>query len=335
MVLEKDMREAYNIIKPLGRGTFGDVYQAEPTDAIGQVVAVKVLRTTTASVCDRLREVIFYRRMPAHPKLVALHDLFVDIPTGHVVLALEHMSGTLLQLMDLTRHQDRTFSALVVAGMVKDMLHGIAHIHAHGFVHRDIKPENVLVGGHDRHIKLKLCDFGLSRPLSQPGPWTGYVATRWYRAPEQVLDLGAYGAGVDVWAVCVILVELCNLRPLFPGRATGDMVIKLHVALGTPSRHAWGGPSPDVAAALAELYGEEPEGNGLFDGNGLLESSAWFRFERHDVFLDVLRAGTQWDSARRPTASRMLAAVRELIEVLGRSRASATSIAAGFGIPSK
>lgn len=70
-------------------------------------------------------------------------------------------------------------------------------------MHRDLKPENMLLS---REGVLKLCDFGFARHLEGPGaPYSDYVATRWYRAPELLIGLQRYDASVDVWALGKVL----------------------------------------------------------------------------------------------------------------------------------
>lgn len=56
-------------------------------------------------------------------------------------------------------------------------------MHKNGYFHRDLKPENLLIHGDT----VKICDFGLAREVRSRPPYTDYVATRWYRAPEILL----------------------------------------------------------------------------------------------------------------------------------------------------
>lgn len=65
---------------------------------------------------------------------------------------------------------------------------------------------------------LKIGDFGLARPTSENEFMTEYVVTRWYRAPELLLNSSDYTAAIDVWSVGCIFMELMNRKPLFPGR---------------------------------------------------------------------------------------------------------------------
>ena len=92
-------------------------------------------------------------------------------------------------------------------------LKGLAYMHKHGFFHRDLKPENILV----REGECKLADFGLAREIRSRPPFTDYVSTRWYRAPEVLLRSTSYNSPIDLWAVGAIMAELITLRPLFPG----------------------------------------------------------------------------------------------------------------------
>jgi len=88
------------------------------------------------------------------------------------------------------------------------LLEAIESVHNLGFIHRDIKPENILIS----QDRVKLADFGLTRPVRGGPPYTNYVATRWYRAPEIVWlegteshELGLYDTSMDLWGIgCVI-----------------------------------------------------------------------------------------------------------------------------------
>ena len=71
-------------------------------------------------------------------------------------------------------------------------------MHKHGYFHRDMKPENLLCMGPDL---VKIADFGLAREIRSRPPYTDYVSTRWYRAPEVLLRSTTYSAPIDIWAV--------------------------------------------------------------------------------------------------------------------------------------
>lgn len=83
------------------------------------------------------------------------------------------------------------------------ILSGLAFMHRHNYFHRDLKPENLLCCGPEL---VKIADFGLAREIRSQPPYTDYVSTRWYRAPEVLLHSTRYGSAIDIWAIGCILV---------------------------------------------------------------------------------------------------------------------------------
>ena len=82
--------------------------------------------------------------------------------------------------------------------------------------------------------ELKILDFGLARPTENE--MTGYVATRWYRAPEIMLNWMRYDVTVDMWSVGCILGEMIHGKPLFPGKDYMDQLKLIMKLCGKPSR---------------------------------------------------------------------------------------------------
>ena len=87
-------------------------------------------------------------------------------------------------------------------------------------LHRDLKPGNLLV---NKNCDLKICDFGLARAIDPSEEkkdlgLTEYVVTRWYRAPELLVENQSYTTAIDVWAVGCIFAEMLGRKALFPGR---------------------------------------------------------------------------------------------------------------------
>jgi p38 MAP kinase len=96
-------------------------------------------------------------------------------------------------------------------------------------VHRDLKPSNILV---NENCDLKICDFGLAR--IQDPQMTGYVSTRYYRAPEIMLTWQKYDVEVDIWSAGCIFAEMLEGKPLFPGKDHVNQFSIITELLGTP-----------------------------------------------------------------------------------------------------
>lgn len=95
------------------------------------------------------------------------------------------------------------------------VLRGLKYVHSAHVLHRDLKPSNLLLNS---NCDLKIADFGLARTTSETDFMTEYVVTRWYRAPELLLNCSEYTAAIDIWSVGCILGEIMTRQPLFPGK---------------------------------------------------------------------------------------------------------------------
>ena len=116
------------------------------------------------------------------------------------------------------------------------ILRGLKYIHSANVLHRDLKPSNLLL---NTTCDLKICDFGLARVADPDHDHTGflteYVATRWYRAPEIMLNSKGYTKSIDIWSVGCILAEMLSNRPIFPGKHYIDQLNHILGILGSPS----------------------------------------------------------------------------------------------------
>lgn len=231
------------------------VFQLIEFSLIAQQIAIKTMKKTFESItpCMELREVIFLKTLPQHPHLVGALDIFLDPYSKKLHICMEYMDGNLYQLMKSRDH--KCMDVRSVKSVLYQILSGLDHIHAHNFFHRDIKPENILVtssapqdsvSAFSRYSALvtppstpptysiKIADFGLARETQSKLPYTTYVSTRWYRAPEVLLRAGEYSAPVDMWAIGAMAVEIATLKPLFPGGNEVDQVWRVCEIMGSP-----------------------------------------------------------------------------------------------------
>ena len=112
------------------------------------------------------------------------------------------------------------------------LLKAMEHMHKNGIFHRDIKPENILI----KENYLVLADLGSCKGIYSKPPFTEYVSTRWYRAPECIMTNGYYNYKMDLWGVGCVLFEISTLFPLFPGDNEIDQMQKIQNILGTPNQ---------------------------------------------------------------------------------------------------
>ena len=117
---------------------------------------------------------------------------------------------------------------------IYQLLRGLLYMHSANVLHRDLKPSNLLL---NKKCDLKICDLGLARGYTdEEEEKTEYVVTRWYRAPEVILNASEYSKAVDIWSVGCIMAELLGRTPLFPGDDFLDQIQRIVSILGTPSQ---------------------------------------------------------------------------------------------------
>jgi len=178
---------------------------------------------------NNLREIQVLRRLSPHPNIIHLEDIIYDQTSGGLGMVFELMDKNLYDL--ISGRRDHLDSSLI-ASLARQLFTALDHMHNYNIFHRDIKPENILVD--KSAMVLKLADFGSCRGTHSKQPFTGYIATRWYRAPECLLTDGCYGPEMDIWAAGSVLFELISLYPLFPGSDDLDQLARIHKVLGTP-----------------------------------------------------------------------------------------------------
>ncbi|KAL2455708.1 Protein kinase superfamily protein [Forsythia ovata] len=273
--------ERYKIIKEVGNGTFGNVWRAINKQS-GEVVAIKKMKKKYYSweECINLREVKSLRKMKS-PNIVKLKEVIRENDILYFVF--EYMECNLYQLM---KDRSKLFSEAEVKNWCFQVFQGLAYMHQHGYFHRDLKPENLLVS----KDVIKIADFGLAREINSQPPFTEYVSTRWYRAPEVLLQSQTYGPAVDMWAMGAIMAELFTLRPLFPGSSEADEIYKICCVIGSPTKSEW---SEGLELANAINY--------QFPQVASVPLSSLIPCAIEDA-INLIGSLCSWDPCKRPTA---------------------------------
>lgn len=182
-----------------------------------------------------MREIQALRRLSPHAHIILLEEVLYDQPTGRLALVFELMD---VNLYEMIRGRRQHLSGLLVRSYMRQLLAALDHMHKKGIFHRDIKPENILIdSSSSAGRELKLADFGSCRGIYSKQPYTEYISTRWYRAPECLLTDGFYGPEMDVWGAGCVFFEITSLYPLFPGTNELDQIDKIHKVLGTPDQN--------------------------------------------------------------------------------------------------
>ncbi|XP_057953851.1 mitogen-activated protein kinase 3 [Malania oleifera] len=219
-------------IIPIGRGAYGIVCSVLNSET-NELVAIKKIPNAFDNHMDAkrtLREIKLLRHLD-HENVIGILDVIpppVRREFSDVYIATELMDTDLYQII----RSNQSLSEEHCQYFLYQLLRGLKYIHSANVIHRDLKPSNLLVNA---NCDLKICDFGLARPTSESDFMTEYVVTRWYRAPELLLNSSDYTAAIDVWSVGCIFMELMNRKPLFPGKDHVNQMRLLTELLGTPT----------------------------------------------------------------------------------------------------
>ncbi len=242
-----DIHGRYRVVKPLGAGGMGAVYEVErSTD--GKHLALKVLTSATTGVAlARLAREAQIAAQVSHENLVSIVDVDVS-ESGALYLVMELVDGA--PLYELVRRNDDAAWALDV---LRQVAQGLAALHARGIVHRDLKPANVLV---TRGGVVKIADFGIASlgddevdpeagtvenalpiaPTEHAGlTGTGVLlGTPLYMAPELARGTKSAGTSCDIWSFGVLAYELLQRRMPFDTPPVFDVLAGRPVAKPAP-----------------------------------------------------------------------------------------------------
>ncbi|KAM6946247.1 mitogen-activated protein kinase 12 [Aplochiton taeniatus] len=225
-----EVPDRYRDLKQVGTGAYGTVCSAMDRRT-GTKVAIKKLHRPFQSELfakRAYRELRLLKHMK-HENVIGLLDVFTpdfSLDRFHdFYLVMPYMGTDLGKLMRMER-----LTEVKVQYLVYQMLRGLKYIHSSGIIHRDLKPGNLAI---NQECELKILDFGLARQTDSE--MTGYVVTRWYRAPEVILSWMHYTQTVDIWSVGCIMAEMLLGKPLFKGSDHLDQLTEIMKITGTPT----------------------------------------------------------------------------------------------------
>ncbi|XP_078098422.1 mitogen-activated protein kinase 13-like [Mustelus asterias] len=222
-----EVRDRYVNLSPIGSGAYGTVCSAIDRRTGNKVAIKKLYRPFQSEIYAKraYRELKLLKHMK-HENVIGLIDVFTPALTldefNDFYLVMPFMDADLNKVMGRLT-EDR------IQYLLYQILKGIKYIHSTGIIHRDLKPGNLAI---NKDCGLKIIDFGLARHTDSE--MTGYVVTRWYRAPEVILNWRHYAQSVDIWSIGCILAEMITGKTLFKGKDYLDQLAQIMKITGTP-----------------------------------------------------------------------------------------------------
>lgn len=319
MVTHDHISYRYEILKVLGKGSFGQVLKAYDHKT-QQHVALKIVRNEKRfhkQAVEEIRILEHLRKQDKDNNCNIVHLMEHFLFRNHVCITFELLSMNLYELIKKNKFQG--FSLALVRKFAHSILLCLDVLYRNRIIHCDLKPENILLKQPGRS-GIKVIDFG-SSCYEHQRVYT-YIQSRFYRAPEVILG-AKYGMPIDIWSFGCILAELLTGYPLFPGEDEGDQLATMMEVLGMPppkmlencKRHRMFFSSKGHPRYCSLT--QNPDGTTSYNGGrsrrgkfrGPPESKELSRALRgcdDHLFLDFLQRCLEWDPAARMTPPQAL-----------------------------
>uniref|UniRef100_A0A3Q3FLC6 non-specific serine/threonine protein kinase n=1 Tax=Labrus bergylta TaxID=56723 RepID=A0A3Q3FLC6_9LABR len=218
----RDPAGIFELVEVVGNGTYGQVYKGRHVKT-GQLAAIKVMDVTEVKI---KLEINMLKKYSHHRNIATYYGAFIKkSPPGHddqLWLVMEFCgAGSITDLVKNTK--GNTLKEDWIAYISREILRGLAHLHAHHVIHRDIKGQNVLL---TENAEVKLVDFGVSAQLDRTvGRRNTFIGTPYWMAPEVIAcdenPDATYDYRSDLWSCGITAIEmaegappLCDMHPM-------------------------------------------------------------------------------------------------------------------------
>lgn len=228
------LKYRYEIIKELGRGSFGIVFECWDHKK-SEEVAIKIIKCKAkyrkagefeSFLLDRIQE-----EDPSDNNcFVKKHKTFEF--RQHMCIVFELLYCTLYNFL---KEKDFTgIDTMLVKRITLQLLQGLKQLHSIHYLHCDLKPDNIMLK-YKNKSKIKIIDVG-SAVYSFYKDVPRYVQTRYYRAPEVILGIN-YDYKIDYWSLGCVVVELLLGMTLFYAENEEELLYKIVSLIGEPPPH--------------------------------------------------------------------------------------------------
>ncbi|HEY1555333.1 MAG TPA: serine/threonine-protein kinase [Kofleriaceae bacterium] len=246
---------SYRLVKELGRGGMGTVYEARHA-ILPRRAAVKVMHAELRrqpGMATRVVQEASILESIRHPGIVRVYECSI-LPDHRPYIAMELAEGTTLA----QRIAHGALGACELAALLADVADVLAAVHARGVIHRDLKPDNLILLPHDREFSLRVIDWGIARlgPLGRVTLDGFTPGTPIYMSPEQATGHGI-GPACDIYSLGVIAYEALAGAPPFDGRTLAEVVC-MHIQSEALPLHTRSSAPRALCELVHRMLAKEP-----------------------------------------------------------------------------
>jgi len=217
----------YSVGEPVGRGKYSNVYKCKSPEYDFPLV-MKVFKPERTKRIRR--EVLILKNLKGGPNIIPLIDVIQDKEEGNPTLVFPYIDSY------NWKEEYPTFNIHQIKRFIYELLKALHYSHSKGIMHRDVKPHNVCIDKRTR--KVWLLDWGLADFYHVGVMNNVRVASRYYKAPEQLVNYQLYDYSLDMWSLGVVLAGLIFRKEFFfKGDSDEDQLVKIMAVLGTDDLH--------------------------------------------------------------------------------------------------
>ena len=222
MIIQINSQE-YKIIKELGQGAFGKVYQVINNNC-NKYYAIKkiLLKNLNENQFENIQNEAKILSNIESEYIVKYYDSFKDKDSFNILM--EYCENDLKNFINEYKNKNELLDENIIYNIIKQICLGIKEIHKKNLIHRDLKPENIFI---NKDYKIKIGDFGISKELDFNNKYAyTSIGTNIYMAPEMIKG-EKYNEKVDIWALGCIIYELFTLNACFESKCLFGLVNKI------------------------------------------------------------------------------------------------------------
>jgi casein kinase II subunit alpha len=200
-------QENYEIIKKIGRGKYSEVYEGINT-LNNERIVIKILKPVKKTKIRR--EIKILQTLKGGVNIINLIDVVRDPMTKTPALIMEYVDTGDVDFRTLYK----SFTDYDIRFYIYEVLKALDYCHSKGIMHRDVKPHNIMIDHNNK--RLRLIDWGLAEFYHPEQEYNVRVASRYFKGPELLIDLGSYDYSLDIWSLgCMFAGMIFQKEPFF------------------------------------------------------------------------------------------------------------------------
>ena len=255
-ITKDSLTDYYNIVRIIGEGGFGKVYEVENLKTSETFACKKISKTNILNYAHFKNEINVMSKAD-HPHIIKLYEIYESNRSFYLIMELCKGGQLFNKIIEKVKNK-KTYTEKDAAQIFQQIMSGIEYCHNQGICHRDLKPENILYLNNDNKINnpLKIIDFGFSKYFKS-NKFSSRVGSLNYVSPEVLKQ--SYTEKCDIWSAGVILFLLLSGEFPFNGEEDKEILGKIKSVNYNMDSELWKNISNEAKDLIKHMLVNEDE----------------------------------------------------------------------------